>query len=47
MNSTAPKKVNPKQVARSAVNDLDPYLPGRPIKAQGRNKIFQNMAPNF
>ena len=33
MNSTAPKKVSPKQVARSSVNDLDPYIPGRPINA--------------
>lgn len=33
MNSTALKKLNPKQVARSSVIDLDPYIPGRPINA--------------
>jgi histidinol-phosphate aminotransferase len=33
MNDTTLNKLNPKQVARSSVNDLDPYIPGRPINA--------------
>ena len=33
MNSTAPIKLNPELVSKSLINDLDPYVPGRPINA--------------